>query len=229
MKSIYLLSLLFCSSITHAAVFDAADYLAPGNQALGVFGEALLSDPSSQGVEARYRMGISDDLNAAGIIGTGSDNRQFRLGAEAVYNLLPDVDHQFGLSGLGSALILKRQSYTAFQLRVGPMVNKTLTGFEMFPANIYVAIPFYFEFHGSTITTGSQLVLGTAWDLSDRKDWYAVTEGGVQLANSESYILLGFGIRFGASSTRTSHKRYNQTKDSTEDDREYKSEDFQKK
>jgi hypothetical protein len=182
---------------SQAAIFDAADILQQNSGAVGVFGEILLSDPTSEGAEVRGRYGLSDDLNVAAILGVGSKGKQFRFGGEAVYNFIPDWDGQLGFSALASALYLERFSSGGVQLRVGPMLHKKFEGFGLNPAIVYFGLPFYFEGRSGHYDTGAQIVLGGLFDIADQGRFYASGEAGVKLSKSDSYILAGVGVRFG--------------------------------
>jgi len=197
MKLISALSLALFSLPTQAAVFDAADILPQNAGAIGAFGELLLSDPTSEGVEARARYGLTDAWNLGVNIGGGSKAKKFRMGGEAVFNLLPDWEGQLGLSFLGSATYLRRMDGGGMQFRIGPMVHKRFEGWGGLPANIYLAIPWYQEIRGSTFTSGTQLVVGSAFDIAEEGRFHMVTELGIKLAKTESYILVGVGTRLG--------------------------------
>lgn len=97
----------------HATVFDAADLLPPNSGALSTMGEILLTDPTSEGIEAHGRYGLNEDWNVGAIIGTGTKEKNFRMGGQGVFNLLPDWEKQLGLSFLGNALYLRRNETDA--------------------------------------------------------------------------------------------------------------------
>jgi hypothetical protein len=196
-KLILALALLLTPLYSHAAIFDAADILPQNAGALGIFTELLLSDPTSEGVEARARYGLTDAWNVGLNIGGGSKGKKFRMGGETVFNVLPDWEGQLGLSGIASATYLRRLDGGGMQFRIGPMIHKRLTGWIGMPANIYLAIPWYQEIRGSTFTSGTQLVLGTNFDIADAGRFYAVAELGIKLAKTDSYILVGVGTRLG--------------------------------
>lgn len=228
------------ASRAHAAIFDAADLLPNKSAAAGFFGELLLSDPSSEGMELHGRYGLSDDWNVAAILGLGSKNKRARFGAETVYSFIPDYDGQIGLSALASAMYVKRLDGGGLQLRAAPMAHKRLQAWNDRPAILYVALPFYIEGKHGTYTTGSQLVLGSLLDISSSSRSYLATEVGIRLAKAESYILAGFGFRFGevrlptgsnnannnASSTRSSPNR-RKPQPTADGGPEYTDEDFQ--
>ncbi|RYZ97050.1 MAG: hypothetical protein EOP11_22565 [Proteobacteria bacterium] len=195
-----LLSLsLFIPTLSQAAIFDSADILPKNSGAGGVFGEILLSDPTSEGVELQGRYGLSDDWNVKGIIGFGSKTKRFRVGGEGIFNIIPDYEGQLGFSALGSVTYINRGDFLGggMQLRIAPMIHKTISTWADLPANLYAALPLYFEGRRGTYTTGSQFVVGSLFDLNSTARSYISTEVGIRLSKAESYLLLGFGLRIG--------------------------------
>lgn len=193
-----ILALVFVFSLpAQAAIFDAADILPQNSGSIGGFGELILSDPTSEGVEARGRYGLSDAWNVGAIVGAGSKSKKFRFGGEGVFNLLPDWEGQVGLSFIATAIYLRRFDSGGLQSRLGVMVHKRVTAWNGYPANIYLALPWYQEVRGSTFSSGTQLALGTVFDVADANRYYAVAEVGIKLAKTDSYLALGFGARLG--------------------------------
>jgi len=222
------LSLAAPTHLAHAAVFDAADTLPPGAAALGGFTEIMIADPTSEGLEARGRYGLNEDWNLGANLGTGSKSKRFRMGLEAVFNLLPDWAGQLGLSFLGSSTYLRRDTGGGVQFRVGPMLHKRFNGFTGYPANAYLALPWYVDVRGSTLTTGSQVVLGSNFDIARDGRYYLDAELGLRLAKADSYVVFGMGMRIGELSfTGNSERREQQKKrPSPPREKEWTDEDF---
>jgi hypothetical protein len=197
MKVLSFFLALCTSTLAHASVFNAADILPQNAGSVGLLGEILLSDPSSEGLEAHGRYGLSDDLNVGVILGNGSKAKRFRFGGEAVYNFIPDWEGQVGLSALGSAIFLRRPGSGGLVLRLAPMVHKQVDGWSGLPTTLYVALPFLIEGRSGTYTTGTQLVVGGLADIDDSKRYFLNGEAGIKLAKSESYVLIGAGLRLG--------------------------------
>lgn len=227
MKILVLLSVLL-PSLAQAAIFDAPDILPENSAALSGFGEILLSDPTSEGLEARGRYGLSPDITVAGILGTGTDGKKLRFGGEAVYSFIPDWEGQFGLSGLVGLEYLKRYSSGGAQFRVGLMGHKKVDGWDGHPTTIFLAIPFQLEARDSSVRSGSQIVLGSIVDFSDR--FYVGGEGGVKIGNADSYVLLGAGVRFGEMrferKTSSVRRREPSSTKRAPQEEEYREEDF---
>lgn len=197
MKFLFLALIPFLIPSAHATVFDAADILPQNSGAVSAFGELLLSDPSSEGIEAHGRYGLTDDWNVGAILGTGTKEKNFRFGGEAVFNLLPDWQGQVGLSFLGKALYLRRYDKGGLQTQIGPMVHKRFSGWGGWPANVHAGFLWQFEARSGDVSSGSQVVLGSDFDIGEKSRYYMTTELGVKIARADSYILIGFGTRLG--------------------------------
>lgn len=180
-----------------AAVFDAGDILPKNAGAISGFGEILLSDPTSEGIEARGRYGLNEDWNVGAMIGTGTKEKNFRMGGEAIYTLLPDWEGQVGLSFLGDAVYLRRYETGGLQMRVGPLLHKRITGWGGLPADLHTGLFWQIEARQDHLTSGTQIELGSNFDLSEAGRYYMGAELGIKLAKTDSYILVGFGMRLG--------------------------------
>jgi len=181
----------------HATVFDAADILPPNSGAVSGMGEIVLTDPTSEGIEGHARYGLNEDWNVGAIVGTGDKDKNFRLGGEGVFNLLPDWEKQLGLSFLGKVLYLRRFDTGGLQTQVGPMLHKRITGWNSLPANIQAGIFWELEARSGNFTSGSQIEVGSNFDIASAGRAYMATELGIRLARTDSYILVGLGFRLG--------------------------------
>ncbi len=225
MKTIYLLFLLLPLT-SQASLFDASDILPRNSGSASVLGEMILNDPTSEGVEARGRYGLSSEWNVGAILGTGSDGKSTRIGGEAVYSILPDWEGQIGLSALGGATITNRLGSAGLVMRAAIMGHKKVTGWGGLPASVYLGVPFQIEARKGSYTTGWQMVLGSLFDLEDSGRFYMGLEGGLSLSKAESYVLLGAGLRLG--DLRFERKRSSGGNSGNRaKDEEYTDEDFQ--
>jgi len=196
MKWLIIFALLLPFS-SQAAIFDAPDILSENSGAVGIFGEMILNNPTSEGIEARGRYGLSEDWDVAAILGTGSNGKKLRFGGETVFNIIPDWEGQIGLSVLASALYLRRFASGGVQVRAGIMGHKKFQSWTGLPATVYLAVPFQLDARSGSYTTGSQIVIGSLWDLNTQSRFYASTELGIKMGRAESYVLLGAGFRLG--------------------------------
>jgi len=216
-------TLALTPQLTRAAIFDAADILRPGSNSIGILTEAVLSNPSSEGIELRAKQGINEMVNLQAILGTGSDNRKFRFGGQSTITFFPDADGQPGISLLAGALYLRRATYSALQISSGPMIHEIVSGPHGYPITLYLAMPWSIELHSGNYNTSLQLAFGANYELTEKRNWFANTEAGIALNRSESYVALGIGMRLGQA-TFLNTKKSSKNKESNEI--EYKSEDF---
>jgi hypothetical protein len=188
---------MFAPHQSQATVFDAADILAPNAGAIGAMGEIVLTDPTSEGLEGHARYGLNEDWNVGAIVGTGDKDKNFRLGGEGIYTLLPDWEKQLGLSFLAKALYLRRYETGGIQLQVGAILHKRITGWTNLPANLHAGIFWEPEFRSGNSSSGTQIELGSNFDIADQGRTYVAAEVGLKLARTDSYVLLGIGWRLG--------------------------------
>lgn len=185
---------LFFISVNSSAssLFDAPEIVDPGDLTIGLNGEILLSNPSSEGVELRVKYGVTSILNSEAIVGLGSNHRKFRVGVQNVFSVFPDTDGQLGVSAILSGLYLRRADRGVAVVTAGPMIHERISG--TIPLNFYFAWPFEIELDSGRYFTGSQLVFGAVGGLGQ---WFLSTDVGLGLARRESYFAVGGGYNFG--------------------------------
>jgi hypothetical protein len=191
------LLIMFVPHQSQATVFDAADILPPNAGAVGAMGEIVLTDPTSEGAEVHARYGLTEDWNVGAILGTGDKDKNFRIGGQGVFNLLPDWEKQLGLSFIAKALYLRRFETGGLQLQVGPILHKRITGWTNLPANVHAGLFWEPEIRSGNSSSGTQIEVGSNFDIADQGKAYVDAEVGIKLARTDSYILLGIGWRLG--------------------------------
>lgn len=224
----FLSLLLLGPTTTHAAIFDAADFLRPSESTIGGFGEIVLSEPTSEGLEAHARHGLNPDWNLGAVFGTGGKNKRLRTGFESVYNLAPDYDGQLGISFLGSLIYLRRDVSGGLYTRVVPMIHKRVVAWNGLPGVLFVGMPLSFEIRSGNYTTTTALNFGGVMDVSSHSEYYMVAEAGIKLARGESMIAVGVGYRFGEVELPSSNTKKKEDSREKNKEEEYRSEDFQK-
>jgi hypothetical protein len=228
-------SLLGFGGVAQAAIFDAADYLSPSQQSIGILGDMLLSNPSGEGVEAHFKQGINQLVNAEAFAGMGSSNRKFRAGGQANINFFPDSEGQIGISLLSGGSFIKREAAKAMEFHLTPLFHKEVDGFNGNPVNLYLGVPLFIELSQGRYITGSQVAFGGQWDLNQKRKWFAVSEAAISFNHAETYIALGIGTRFGTSpresrvdeDEQNSDERKSSNKVRTIDSVDYNVEDLQ--
>lgn len=175
------------------SLFTAPEIIDPTDLSIGLNGEILLSNPSSEGVELRVKYGLTSIMTTEAIVGLGSNHRKFRVGVQNVFNVFPDVDGQIGVSAIVSGLYLRRADRGVAVITAGPMIHERVEG--TIPLNFYFAWPFEIELDSGRYFTGSQLVFGAVGGLGGQ--WFMASDVGLGLAGRESYFALGGGYNFG--------------------------------
>src|SRR4051812_7534452 len=85
---------LLLSLSAQAGVFDLPRFVHPGEFAIGIEPEIMLSNGSGVGVNLKYTHGLSDLNNLQIILGTGGGPRQLRFGGAMTFDFFPDLDKQ---------------------------------------------------------------------------------------------------------------------------------------
>ena len=198
MKLILNLVPIFClmlalpfSMIARAGVFDLPQFVQPGNFAIGVEPELVLTDGAGLAVNAKYTQGVSDLVNVQGLIGTGGGPRQFRVGANMKFDFFPDIEGQPGI-GLAAQAIYYRLSDNAgnntgmFETTGIPYVHKTFVS-DKNEIDPFLAIPIGLQFADGNYKATSTLSFGSMFRTDNQSIRYTV-EVGVAINNSESYV-----------------------------------------
>lgn len=182
---------LLAAKNAEATLFDPANVLEPGKFSVGVVGELLLSNPTSEGAEARVKYGVSSNFSSQAIIGLGSGSRKFRLGVHNTLSIFPDAEGQLGVALLLGGLYLNRERSKVFIAHAGPMIHESFD--TAWPIDGFFAIPFIIELDSGRYTTGAQLVAG----IQAKPGVFFITgELGLGMGRMESYVATGVGINF---------------------------------
>lgn len=202
---------VFINQAEAAVQFDLPEYAPGGQYSTGALGEVLVSDPTSEGIEARFKYGIYDWMNIQGVMGIGSDYRQFRAGAQGTIRVfresgyLPSVSFQFSPYYIerGDGPTLTDEEGNEFvdtngkiQINAGVFVHRYF-GLAGFPVNTYLSVPLAIELIDGRYKTGYQAILGSVFTLRHNKNYFVTGEFGLGLANMETYVAIGGGRRFG--------------------------------
>jgi len=110
--------------IAEAGIFNTTHFVEPGKMALGVEPEITLSDGAGVAGNLKYTQGVTDFMDAAAIIGTGTGPRRFRLGGDLVFDFFPDVDHQPGMGVMTRAIYYSLPNSGEMDLLGAPYIHK---------------------------------------------------------------------------------------------------------
>ena len=177
----------FLSEIqAHAGVFELPHFVLPGNFALGLEPEIILTDGAGVGVNAKFTEGLSDLIDGTLLLGTGGGPRQFRFGGNLAFDFFPDIKGQPGI-GLGTQAIYYRLSSGNGYLEITaiPYVHKTfMSGTDEIEP--YFSVPFGIGLTNGNYNGVATFAVGSMFKntTSFRYD----VEMGIAISNSESYI-----------------------------------------
>ncbi|MBU6374544.1 MAG: hypothetical protein KGQ59_00980 [Bdellovibrionales bacterium] len=201
--------ILLNSQASRASVFNAVQYLEPGQSALGFEPEFVLSNGAGLGATFRYATGINDLSNASFIIGTGGGPRQFRLGANATADFFPDIDGQPGIGVAVQAMWVQVSIQSAgtgitettgnpktqgrFETQLIPYLHNRFgsRGGDVEP---FLAFPYGFSIRDGRFQISSALAVGSFFHMS-RQVAYSM-ELNVAINNAESTLSGGVMYTF---------------------------------
>jgi hypothetical protein len=197
-QSLYSLCVLFVAvlaavaSSARAGVFDIAQFVQPGNFALGFEPELTLTDGAGFGANVRYTQGVSDLMNAQAILGTGGGPRRFRVGGNLKFDFIPDIEGQPGIGITAQALYVRVPTYQGsddtngqVELTGIPYIHKTFISGKS-EINPFVAIPIGMSLSDGNYHAISQFAFGSMFKTSD--NFRYTLEVGVAINNTESYL-----------------------------------------
>lgn len=175
----------------HAVLYNAPEIYDPGKFGVGLVTEVLLENPTSEGAELRVNYGVTKVFTAQGLVGIGSESRQFRFGAQTTFSVYPDADGQIGVAVVTGGMYLRRPGKSEFIGFMGPMIHEKFNAFA--PLNTYLALPFAIELVNGRYFTGSHLVFGSVADLNP---FFITLELGLGMGVMQSYVSAGGGVKF---------------------------------
>jgi hypothetical protein len=181
---------LICSllgaSTASAGIFNTVHFVEPGKSAIGLEPEFTTSDGAGLGFNAKFTQGISDLMDAAGFIGTGSGPRNFRVGGDLVFDFFPDIDRQPGI-GLLTRAVYYRIPYTGrLDVIAAPYIHKAMLTSGKDEVDPFFAVPIGMEFDNGNYHATSQLVFGSMFKASEQIRYSL--ELGINLNYTETYI-----------------------------------------
>jgi len=174
------------STSSLAGVFNIPHLVSPGEFAIGIEPEVLLSGAGSLGLNLRYTQGISDMSNLVGIIGTGGGPRQFRFGGAYTFDFFPDLENQPGIGLAVQGLFVQTQTAGSYEFTGVPYVHKSFktTLGEIEP---FLGIPVGIALSSSGTYQGIvNLALGSLYKHNE--NLRIVVEIGIGMANVSSTI-----------------------------------------
>jgi hypothetical protein len=180
----------------HADVFNLPHFVAPGEFALGIEPELVLTSGSGVGINARYTHGLTDLISVSGQIGTGTGPRRFRAGADFDFDLFPDLPGQPGIGLATRAMYVRIPTPGTttddvsgqLELSAIPYIHK------MFANGGTSIDPFFSLPVGMSFLDGNykMLMTGVVGSLIQASDnvWFSA-EFGIDINHTQSYFAGG--------------------------------------
>ncbi len=183
---IYLYSSVF--SPAYAGIFQTPSFLAPQQFSIGVEPEVLFTQGGSTGINLRSTYGLSEWSNLAAVLGTGSGNRQFRVGGLWICDIFPDTSEQPGLGVAIQGLIIQLpQKKWGTEFLVTPYLHKTFSSpGKGLPIEPFFAIPI-----GLSLSQGAYqelITLSFGALFQHNEHFKSVIELGVSVSHTSSYM-----------------------------------------
>jgi hypothetical protein len=171
-----------------ARVGGLTHFVEPEHLALTLLPEAVFSSTNNgsgiaASLDARY--GFNDFFNASLIVGHGLGPRTFRTGANADFDIFPDVEGQVGIGAATQLIYYQLKKGSLWEASLIPYIHKTFfyKGQEIEP---FLAVPLgvsLFEWNGE-----SDSVADFSTPLANKRPFYVVTIGmGFSLSESFRY------------------------------------------
>lgn len=171
---------------SYAGVFDVVHFLESGDFSLGLEPQLSLTSGAGIGANLKYTQGLNEFMNVAGLLGTSSGDRKFRVGGQLTFDFFPDIEGQPGIGVTTSALYHRFTEYGQLELTAIPYIHKTFKigrGEEIEP---FMAFPYGMALSEGRYRSISTVSLGSLFKSSEHLRF--VLEMGVAVNNMQSYI-----------------------------------------
>lgn len=133
-----------------AGVFTIPNYINKDKVAFGLEPEWTLSHENGLALNARFQYGLSELSNLHLLAGTGSGQRQFRLGGAVTFDFFPDSGEQPGM-GIATSGIYYRNfgEIGSLELTAIPYIHKAFVDKNGYTIEPFFALPFGEAFYSS--------------------------------------------------------------------------------
>ena len=172
--------------IAQAGVFNIPHFVDPGQFALGLEPELVLTHGAGIGANIKYTHGLNDLMDIQGIIGTGSGPRRFRIGGNLSFDFIPDIEGQPGLGLATQALYVRIPDAGRLELTGIPYIHKEFPTGDGQGVEPFFAFPLGFGFSSGSYQGIAQAVVGALFRKSESIQ--LVTEIGINVNHAESYL-----------------------------------------
>jgi hypothetical protein len=173
----------------NAGVFNIPNFINPGESAFGVEPEVNLSNESGFATNFRFQHGLSTLSNLHVLVGTGTGQRQFRVGGVYTFDFFPDVGEQPGI-GLGVQGVYYRYhgSYGQLETSAIPYIHKAFDDGKGHILEPFLSFPMGFEFRSGTYDFIATLAFGAKFLPEKESKFSFIGELGLNMSNTETYV-----------------------------------------
>lgn len=169
-----------------AGVFDIPHFLEPGSFGVGVEPELNMTPSAGLGFNAKFHQGVSPWMNVQGILGTGGGPKRFRIGANASFDVFPDVDKQPGMGIAAQALYVSLPDTGSLETTAIPYIHKSFPNGGGTAIDPFFSLPIGFDFSGGQYQTIVTAVVGAMFKKNENLSFSG--EFGIDIDHANTYV-----------------------------------------
>lgn len=186
------------ATFAQADVFNLPRFVGPGDFALGIEPELILTSGSGVGINARYTHGLTDFVALSGQIGTGTGPRKFRAAADLDFDFFPDITGQPGIGLAARAMYVRIPTpgsvapddvSGALELTAIPYIHKAFANGTSAVIDPFFSLPFGMSFLDGNYHYLMTGVVGAMIQGSESV-WFSA-EFGIAINHTDSYFAGG--------------------------------------
>lgn len=173
------------NALGNVGLFTTAHFVHPSEWSLGIEPVVTFTTRAGVGANARFTYGLNELNNITAILGTGSDPRQFRVGANYTFDFFPDVEGQPGIGLAAQGLFFQVSNSGQLDLQLAPYIHKTFYSgkSEIEP---FLGLPFGLSLLDGNYRFTMAAALGAMFKPFDH--FRFAMELGIGLANADTYV-----------------------------------------
>jgi hypothetical protein len=191
MRSLLALATLILVSQPASAYFttlDTGEVIQPQHYRAMIMPQLIFDEFEGTNVLAAFDTGISEDQQIRGFLGIGEID--FQIGANYKWIPFPDVEGQPAIGLIGGIQWMKIADRNALSLRIGPIVSKKVET-EVGDFTPYASLPLGLTDYANSTFVPVQFNAGTEWRTLQFDQLTFMTELGLNITKSFSYLAIG--------------------------------------
>ena len=168
-----------------AGTFSMAQFVSPGEFAIGIEPEITLTDGAGLATNVKFTQGVTDLNNFIATIGTGSGSRAFRVGGGMTFDFFPDLEGQPGIGIATQGTYYRLAGTGQLELQAVPYIHKTFRSGDN-EIQPFFAFPLGYGFSEGNYRPITSAAIGSIFRSSEHFRY--VTEFGIAVNNTETYV-----------------------------------------